>query len=46
MGVLTPPAAQVPTSYDKPALKRGSPMKMAAFTIFTAGEESWTAVLV
>jgi hypothetical protein len=42
----TPPALQVPTSYGKPALKRGSPIKIAALTIFTAEEESRTDVSV
>jgi hypothetical protein len=45
-GSHTPPAAQVPTSYESPARNIGSPMKMAALTMLTADEDSCTAVLV
>jgi hypothetical protein len=45
-GGHTPPAEQVPTLYGNPALNSGSPMKMAALTMFTAEEDRRTAVLV
>lgn len=43
---LTPPALQVPTSYERPETKRGSPMKIAALICATAAEDRGTAVLV